>query len=86
MTTWRMFDQGAGTGTESAVSSWRYDPYRGWLAGKGYADPGSGVATTNGPVVWISGHRRRWLSLEQSGRSGCGHEALDVLLSPLSKA
>jgi RHS repeat-associated protein len=50
MVTWQAFDLVSGSGASPASTTWLYDSYRGWLAVKGYADPSTGAATTNGPV------------------------------------
>ncbi|MBI2927472.1 MAG: hypothetical protein HYY24_17390 [Verrucomicrobia bacterium] len=39
MKTWQNFAGGSGT----AITTWNYDAYRGWLNSKDYADPPTGV-------------------------------------------
>jgi RHS repeat-associated protein len=45
MKTWQNFAGGTGT----AITTWNYDAYRGWLNSKDYADPTTGAANTVGP-------------------------------------
>lgn len=45
MKTWQNFAGGTGT----AITTWNYDAYRGWLNSKDYADPTTGAAGTVGP-------------------------------------
>ena len=51
MKTWQSFNGGAGT---PAVKTWNYDPYRGWLISKDYADSTTGAAGTDGPTYTYS--------------------------------
>jgi RHS repeat-associated protein len=51
MKTWQSFNGGAGT---PAVTTWNYDPYRGWLVSKDYANPTTGAAGTDGPTYTYS--------------------------------
>ncbi len=61
MTTWQNFIGNSG----SAVTSWNYDSYRGWLVSKYYANPTTGAAGTQGPTyAYTDGGRlksRTWM-------------------------
>jgi YD repeat-containing protein len=66
LVTWQQFDLGSGQGTGGqARTAWRYDPQRGWLVAKWYADPTTGVPTESRAVryTWTAGgrlHSRQW--------------------------
>ncbi len=48
MTNWTVFDP-AGAGSGERVTTWNYEPYRGWLSNKRYPDLSAGQAGGYGP-------------------------------------
>jgi RHS repeat-associated protein len=77
MTTWQGFSSG-GSSTGAAITTWNYDPYRGWLASKDYPDKTTGLpptqAGTAGPQYqYTPGGRlstRTWHRLGADNQSG----------------
>ena len=67
MKTWQSFSGNSGT----AITTWNYDAYRGWLASKDYADASTGAAGTTGndyikgSPISVSGQSRKRISLSQ---------------------
>jgi YD repeat-containing protein len=67
MTTWQSFNLSTGSGTNSATTTWQYETNRGWLRLKGYANPSTGAATTNGPLYGYTDAGRLQSRLWQRG-------------------
>jgi RHS repeat-associated protein len=67
MTTWQSFNFLTGVGASPATTTWQYETNRGWLRLKGYANPSTGAATTNGPVYGYTDAGRLQSRLWQRG-------------------
>jgi RHS repeat-associated protein len=73
MTTWQSFNASTGEGISgSAVTTWNYDPYRGWLVSKDYANPTTGNAGSIGTdYTYTAGGRlksRTWARSDENNR------------------
>jgi RHS repeat-associated protein len=67
MTTWQSFNLLTGVGASPATTTWQYKTNRGWLRLKGYANPSTGAATTNGPLYSYTDAGRLQSRLWQRG-------------------